>query len=149
MSYNSGSNRARNFKSASRSADFEITRPIVLHLVQLLLQIRTIWWCELIDICCTWTKMIIRFDYLIDLLEGFSLSHWSRTCVRIRTVIVNHRVGLCLPCWVNQPSIFLPVFSSISRGGNNAIFTCKILFSCSRRWWMPYCKRVWPTCYMS
>ena len=41
MSYNSGSNRARNFESASR--DFEITRPItpwiVLHSVQLLLLI--------------------------------------------------------------------------------------------------------------
>ena len=45
VSYNSGSNRARNFKSASnsRSSDFEITRAItpciVLHSVQLLLQI--------------------------------------------------------------------------------------------------------------
>ena len=43
MSYNSGSNRARNFKSASCFAlgQFEITRPItpwiVLHSVQLLL----------------------------------------------------------------------------------------------------------------
>ena len=45
MSYNSGSNRARNFKSAERKAlgRFEITRPItpwiVLHSVQLLLLI--------------------------------------------------------------------------------------------------------------
>ena len=45
MSYNSGSNRARNFKSAEREARgrFDITRPItpwiVLHSVQLLLLI--------------------------------------------------------------------------------------------------------------
>jgi len=43
MSFNSGSNRACNFKLASRSTNFEITRAIspwiVLHLVQLLLQI--------------------------------------------------------------------------------------------------------------
>ena len=70
--------------------------------------------------------MIIRFDYLIDLLEGFSLSHWSRTSVRISTVIVNHRVGLCLPCWGNQQSIFLPWFSSIPRGINDANFASKI-----------------------
>ena len=43
VSYNSGSNRPRNFKLAERDADFEITHPItpwiVLHSVQLLLLI--------------------------------------------------------------------------------------------------------------
>ena len=79
--------------------------------------------------------------------ESFSLSHWSRTWMHIRTVMVKHGAGLCPPCEDDQQSISMQWISSISRGINNANFTSKMpLFSCSRHWRMFYCKRVSPEC---